>query len=107
MKKKLAIISILITISLLLGGFQGAMLYGTQYMQMKPGVLYSISSAQDWWDCNWSYSKKITIDCDKVQSDQTNYAVLVYRSADSDLATHAQADGDQRILPKLGCLAHA
>ncbi|MCK4365653.1 MAG: DUF2341 domain-containing protein, partial [Thermoplasmatales archaeon] len=93
MKKKLAIISVLLTIALIFSGFHGAMLYGTQYMQSKPGYLYSISSAADWWDCNWSYCKKITIDHNKVDTDQTNYPVMIYRSADSDLATYTQSDG--------------
>jgi hypothetical protein len=50
--------------------------------------------AEDWWDTGWSYRKLITIDSSMVNSDLTNFLVLIYTSSDSDLASHAQNDGD-------------
>jgi len=43
---------------------------------------------------NWQYRKKITIDYTKVPSNLTNFPVLINLSSDSDLASKAQADGD-------------
>jgi len=94
MNKKLAFIAVCISVLLVLGGLNSSFLYGTEYMQSKSGYSYSVSSGADWWDCNWSYCKKITIDHTKVESDQTNYPVLIRRDSDSDLAAHAQSDGD-------------
>jgi len=94
MNKKLAFIAVCISILLVLGGLNSSFLYGTEYMQSKSGYNYAVSSGADWWDCNWSYCKKITIDHTKVESDQTNYPVLIRRDTDTDLATHAQNDGD-------------
>ena len=94
MNKKLAIIAVLSTVALIFGGMQSSLFYGTQYMEQSKGYNYTVASSIEWWDCNWSYCKKITIDHTKVQSDQTNYPVLLYRGTDSDLASHAQNDGD-------------
>lgn len=48
----------------------------------------------DWYDTNWQYRKKITIDQTKVTADLTNFPVLINLSSDSDLASDAQDDGD-------------
>ncbi len=56
------------------------------------GTLFS--EGQNWWDNSWPYRKLITIDHDKVDADLTNFPVLISLSSDSDLADHAQDDGD-------------
>jgi len=95
--KKLAVISVLCAILLILGGMNSTMIYGTQRMTSKQEYLYSIASSADWWNCNWSYCKKITIDHTKVQSAQTDFPVLIHRDADAELAAHAQSDGDDIV----------
>ncbi|UCD13565.1 MAG: DUF2341 domain-containing protein, partial [Thermoplasmatales archaeon] len=52
------------------------------------------SEGQNWWDNSWPYRKLITIDHNQVVADLTNFPVLISLSADSDLADHAQDDGD-------------
>jgi hypothetical protein len=49
-----------------------------------------------WYDTDWQYRKKITIDKDQVggSGSHSNFPVLVRLSSDSDLSSHAQADGD-------------
>ncbi len=49
--------------------------------------------SNSWYDCNWSYRKKITIDHTKVTADQTNFPVLINLASDADLAAHARSDG--------------
>jgi hypothetical protein len=51
------------------------------------------SSWGNWWNDSWSYSKLITINSSQVESDLTNFPVLVYEASDSDLASHAQDNG--------------
>jgi hypothetical protein len=96
-KKKLAVLAILLTFTILFSGFQSSMFYGTEYMTSKPSYLFTVDAAYTWWDCNWSYCKKITIDHTKVESDQVNFPVLLYEATDSDLASHAQPDGGDII----------
>jgi len=91
--KKLAIIAIACVVSILLGGLNNSILFGTQYLQTQEGYSYTIGEPVAWWDCNWSYAKKITIDHTMVQADQTDFPVLLYESSDADLAAHAQEDG--------------
>ena len=98
MNKKLTFLAVAITVMIILGGLETTMiLYGTEYMTTKPGYSFSVSSGEDWWNCNWSYCKKITIDHTKVEADQTNFPVLINTSSDSDLAAYAQADGDDIV----------
>jgi hypothetical protein len=92
--KKIAVLAVLCTILILMGGIQTTILYSTQYLSSKPSYSFSISSGLDWWDCNWSYCKKITIDHTKVQATQTDYPVLLYENKDDDLKAYAQPDGD-------------
>ncbi|UCF50211.1 MAG: DUF2341 domain-containing protein, partial [Thermoplasmatales archaeon] len=47
-----------------------------------------------WWNSNWGKRKLITINSSQVDTDLTNFPILVYNSSDSDLATYAQTDGD-------------
>jgi len=42
----------------------------------------------------WSYKKAITIDATKISGTHTNFPVLISLASDTDLATHAQDDGD-------------
>ena len=97
MKKKLAFIAVACTFLMILGGLESTRLYGTQFMESRQGFSFSVLSGDYWWDCNWSYCKKITIDHTKVQSTQSNFPVLIYESADSDLAAYAQSDGDDIV----------
>ncbi len=57
------------------------------------GIEYSTNSLT-WYDASWDYRKKITIDNTKVDDDLTDFPVLVATTADSDLSSHAQSDGD-------------
>jgi uncharacterized repeat protein (TIGR02543 family) len=50
-----------------------------------------------WWDPNWPYRKLITIDYTKVDGDLIGFPVLISLASDSDLAAHAQTDGDDIV----------
>ncbi|MDH7517398.1 MAG: hypothetical protein QHH19_03540, partial [Candidatus Thermoplasmatota archaeon] len=39
-----------------------------------------------WWDTDWQYRKMIVIDHTKIQADQTDFPLLIYRETDLDLA---------------------
>jgi hypothetical protein len=91
--KKLMIVSVACVIALILGGFNNTILYGIEYLTSKQGYSYVVGEAVDWWDCEWSYSKKITIDHTKITSDQFYYPVLLSQSSDADLALYAQSTG--------------
>ncbi|GAI03308.1 unnamed protein product, partial [marine sediment metagenome] len=45
-----------------------------------------------WWNSNWLYSKKITIDHTKVLADETNFPVLISYTS-SDFIDHVRPDG--------------
>lgn len=45
-------------------------------------------------DPGWAYRKAITIDHTKVAGDLTDFPILINLASDSDLAAHAQDDGD-------------
>ena len=94
MNKKLAIIAVICTASIILGGINTSMLYGRTFLESKPGYSFSVSDSADWWNCSWSYCKKIIIDYTKVEEGQTDFPVLLYQSSDSDLANYTQSDGD-------------
>jgi hypothetical protein len=51
------------------------------------------------WDglASWRYSKRITIQASKVDTDLTGYPLLINLATDSDLATHAKTDGSDII----------
>jgi len=53
-------------------------------------------SGENWWDINWSYCKKITIDHTKVDADLVNFPVVMSYTS-SDFANHAQPDGDDFV----------
>jgi hypothetical protein len=56
------------------------------------GIATSVEAA--WYDSNWQYRKKLTIDYTKVGTTLTNFPVLVSLSSDTDLAADAQDDND-------------
>ena len=47
-----------------------------------------------WYDCNWGYRKRITIDHTKVIAAQSDFPVLVSLTSDSGLQAYAQSEGD-------------
>ncbi|OGO16847.1 MAG: hypothetical protein A2Z15_02700 [Chloroflexi bacterium RBG_16_50_11] len=47
-----------------------------------------------WYDFNWQYRKKITINAANVTATLTNFPVLISITSDTDLAADAQDDGD-------------
>jgi len=56
-------------------------------------VLPSIGANPDtWWDSNWDYKKKITIDHTKVMDNLTNFPILIANTSD-DFKNHARSDG--------------
>ena len=91
--KRLVILAVGVTISLLLGGLNNVFLFSSNYVTTKSGFDYTVGAVPHWWNCNWSYVKKITIDYTKVQGDQENFPVLLYEASDADLAAHAQDSG--------------
>lgn len=46
-----------------------------------------------WWNTEWEYRKKITIDHTQVEATLTNFPVLI-KTVDADLRDNAQSDGD-------------
>jgi len=57
-------------------------------------VEYAQNDAAGWYDTNWTYRKKITIDHTKVNGTQSNFPVLINLTSDMELAAKAQDDGD-------------
>ncbi|MFH1100655.1 MAG: DUF2341 domain-containing protein [Methanobacteriota archaeon] len=49
-----------------------------------------------WWNRNWGYSKKIVIDHTKIQSNLTDFPIIVNITS-PDFITHAQTDGDDFV----------
>ena len=47
-----------------------------------------------WYNTNWLYRQKITIDSTRVSANMTDFPVLINLASDSDLAGGAQNDGD-------------
>jgi len=90
MNKKLMVLAVAGTISFILGGINPTTLYGTQYLTSNPGYSYAIAP---WWNDSWSYRKPITINSSQVDSDLTNFPILV-NITDTDLRDDAQVDGD-------------
>jgi hypothetical protein len=50
-----------------------------------------------WWNTQWQYRKKVTIDHTKVDGDLTHFPVLISLTADINLSAHAQSDGDDIV----------
>ena len=56
--------------------------------------LLPLDSGSSWWNNNWEYRKKITINHSKVDTDLINFPVLIILDSDINLANNAQNDGD-------------
>ena len=97
MNKKLGILAIACSITLILGGTNFNFLFGTQHTSIFPGYATTYGSDVDWYDCNWSYCKRIVIDHNKVAGYIQDFTVLLYEASDSDLVAHAQSDGEDII----------
>jgi hypothetical protein len=54
---------------------------------------FTTESISPWWNANWPYRKKITIDYTKVSADLQNFQVLISINNDVDLANKAQTNG--------------
>jgi len=57
----------------------------------------SLNHSDHWWNSSWFYRKEITIDHLKVAGDLANFPVLISFDSDTDLAAHAQDDGDDIV----------
>ena len=55
-------------------------------------VPYAAQADPGWYDYDWQYRKKITINSANVTGDLTDFPVLI-SITDSDLATDARSDG--------------
>jgi hypothetical protein len=95
--KKVAIIAIALVACIILGGLNNTFLFTTQYLDTRAGYEYDLGEPASWWDCNWSYCKKIIIDHDLVESDQSYFPILIYNNSDTDLRDYAQDDGDDIV----------
>jgi hypothetical protein len=49
-----------------------------------------------WWNSDWAYRKRITLDHNKVSADVSNLPILI-NIMDNDLASKTQADGDDIV----------
>lgn len=67
----------------------------------------TVSGAGEWWNTNWHFRKPVTIDHTKVDAALDDFPVLISLT-DSNLASKAQADGDDIVFTdasrnKLNC----
>jgi hypothetical protein len=88
--KKLLILVVFGTFAILVGAMSSTVLVGTLYPTTGHG--YSVIIGP-WWDTSWSYRKLISINHSQVDSDLTNFPILV-NIIDTDLRDDAQDDGD-------------
>lgn len=58
------------------------------------GTMFQIKPVCAWWDNNWDYCRKITINSDKVDEELTNFTVLVYLDSSRINWTNVQDDLD-------------
>lgn len=59
--------------------------------------LYLFDTDNSWWNNDFLYRKKITIDHTKISENLTNFPVLIYLDSDSDLAFQALDDGSDIV----------
>lgn len=59
-------------------------------------VVYAYNDATDWWNSQWGYRKKLSIDHTQVHGELSNFPVLVNIST-NDLAINAKADGSDIV----------
>lgn len=57
-------------------------------------LVQPVNAIPEWWDDDWNFRKKITIDYTKVNCDLMNFPVLIFLASDADLVADAQSDGD-------------
>jgi len=50
-----------------------------------------------WWNSNWSYRKEIIVNYSMVEGELDNFPVLISLDSNTDLANHAQNDGDDIV----------
>jgi len=66
--------------------------------QNSPSTFYSLGSGEmfteDWYNYDWQYRKKITIDHTKVFADLTDFPIVINLDSDVDLASHAQTNAN-------------
>lgn len=54
----------------------------------------NLAQASSWYDYDWNYRKKITIQHEQVDADLTDFPVLISLDSDTELVSSAQDDGD-------------
>ncbi|MBE3136324.1 MAG: VCBS repeat-containing protein, partial [Thermoplasmata archaeon] len=61
--------------------------------------VYTFTTAPEspWWNPEWNYRKKISIDHSKVCEDLMNFPVLIRLDSDADIKNHAQANGNDIV----------
>lgn len=59
-------------------------------------LAWTTVSEAAWFDPDWNYRKAIQIQASQVVGDQSDFTVM-FRAIDSDLASYAQADGDDIV----------
>jgi hypothetical protein len=59
----------------------------------SPGDV-KLAEPANWYNADWSYRKKISVDQTKVDADLNDFPVLISLPSDPDLAARAQGDGD-------------
>ncbi len=74
------------------GDFEAGVLNNVDTSSSSGNVKLSVRS--DWYNADWSYRKRITIDHTKVGANLADFPVLVSLASDADLASDAQDDGD-------------
>ncbi|MFH0891862.1 MAG: DUF2341 domain-containing protein [Candidatus Falkowbacteria bacterium] len=79
--------------------------YGTDYLNCQ-SLVWAVATTTsvlpaDWYDSNWLYRKKITINASEVVADASGFAVLA-ATVDSDLAAKARSDGYDIIFTDSG-----
>jgi MSHA biogenesis protein MshQ len=57
-------------------------------------ILMTHTADAAWYDTNWQYRKRITIDNNQVDANLSGFPVLINLATDVDLAANAQNDGD-------------
>jgi|GEM_PF-5249166 len=73
-----------------------AIIIGIVLLFVGASIIPLVCSEESWWNENWNYRKKITIDHTKVISQLQNFPVLI-DSTSSDYITHVQQDGDDFV----------
>jgi len=59
-------------------------------------VVYAYNDATNWWDNNWGFRKKITINHSQIPASLTNFPILINIS-DNDLLQKAEIDGSDIV----------